>query len=150
MTNRFANIFFSSIVVIGCIVFGIIAAGFENPGALAGSQVPTQVFPLILVTFTGVCSLLNILGYIRGDPEGDADEPFDMNIDILIRMVLMVGILVSSFFLWDWVGFVPTSIFMSVGIAAVLRVTNVMVYVGLAIYGPLIWAVFTYGLGVRL
>lgn len=150
MTNRWANIWFSSLVIVGCFIFGYIALGFENPSALAGSQVPTQVFPLALLGFTAVCSALNILFYLKGDPEDDADQPLDFNLSIFIRIALIIAILVAVWLLWDVVGFIPVAILMCVGIAAVMQVRSPLVYIGLAIYGPIIWAIFKYGIGIEL
>lgn len=149
MTNRTINIAFSSIIIVACIIFGYIAMGFRNPGMLAGSQVPTQVFPLLVLSFTGVCAAINIAQYAFGNPEGDASEPFDVNTSIFWRVTAVIGIMIACFFIWDYLGFLPASIFMCVAIAAVLQVKSIPTYIGLAIYAPVIWAVFVYGLGVR-
>ena len=150
MTNRWANIGFSTVVIIACAIFIKIAMGFENPSALAGAQVPTQVFPVAMLGFTAICAAINIVNYLRGDPEGDAGERLDFDRTIALRVGLILALLIAVWLLWDVVGFIPVSVLMGVGIAAVMQVRSVPVYIGLAAYGPLVWAVFKYGIGIEL
>jgi len=150
MTRRWANIGFSAAIIVACIVFARIAIGFQNPSVLAGAQVPTQAFPLMILAFTALCSLINIVNYLRGDPEGDADRRFDFDRTIALRVGSIVALLVGARFVWDWYGFIPASLLLCLGIAAVMQVRNVLVYVGLAAFGPMVWALFNYAIGVNL
>ena len=150
MTNRTANIAFSALIILGCAIFAQIALEFENPTALAGSQVPTQVFPIAMLGFAALCSAINIVTYLRGDPESDADEALDINKAILLRVMFIVALMVAVWLLWDVIGFIPVSILMCLGIAAIMQVRKPLTYLGLAIYGPVVWAIFKFGIGIEL
>ncbi|MEM7464440.1 MAG: tripartite tricarboxylate transporter TctB family protein [Pseudomonadota bacterium] len=150
MTNRWANIGFSTIIIFACGVFSYIAMGFDNPSALAGSQVPTQVFPIAMLAFTAICSAINIVNYLTGNPEGDADELLDFDGTVALRVGLIIALMILTYFVWEPIGFIPTSIILCLGIAVVMQVRSPLVYIGLAIYGPLVWAVFNYGIGISL
>ncbi|MCJ7873265.1 tripartite tricarboxylate transporter TctB family protein [Phaeobacter sp. J2-8] len=150
MTNRAANIGFSLVVIIACIVFAQMALQFENPGALAGAQVPTEVFPLMMLGFTALCALINIVNFLRGDPEGDADRPFDFRPAVAMRVISIVALLLICVFLWDWIGFIPMSVVLLLGIAAIMQVRSPVAYIFLAAFGPLVWAAFNFGVGTPL
>lgn len=150
MSVRSANIAFSIAIIIACAVFGKMALGFENPGALVGAHVSTEVFPLISLGCIALFSIINFFNFVRGNPEGEKDAVLNIDRFVLLRIGLMVAILFVSYFLWEWIGFIPTSIFMTSSIALVMQVRSILTYVLLAIYGPCLWAVFHYGLGLNI
>lgn len=150
MSVRSANILFSIVVIIASAAFGKMALGFEDPPALVGAQVPTNVFPLISLGCIAFFAAINVVNFARGNPEGKKDAVLDINMTVLIRVGLMISILFLSYFLWGRLGFIPTSIIMSVAIALVMQVRSILTYVLLGLYGPCLWAVFQYGLGLNL
>lgn len=150
MSLRIANITFSIAIIIACGVFSKMALGFSDPPALAGAQVPTNVFPLISLGLIALFAIINIFNYVRTDPEGQKDTVLDVDRFVLLRVAIMITILFVSYLLWGWIGFIPTSIIMTVSIALVMQVRSVLTYILLAVYGPCLWAVFNYGLGLNL
>lgn len=150
MSVRSANIAFSIAIIIACSVFGKMALGFEDPPALVGAQVPTNVFPLISLGLITLFAAINIFNYARGNPEGKESAILDVDRFVLMRVGMMIAILLVTYFLWEWIGFIPTSIFLTVSIAWIMQVRSILTYVLLAVYGPCLWAVFRYGLGLNL
>jgi hypothetical protein len=149
MPVRSANIAFSIAIIVACAVFGKIALGFEDPPALVGAQVGANVFPLISLGCIALFAAINIFNYSRGNPE-EEDARIDVDKFVLLRVGTVIVILFASYFLWIWIGFIPTSIFMPIAIALVMQVRSLLTYVLLAVYGPCLWAVFRYVLGLNL
>lgn len=150
MSNRLANIVFSTLLITGAIVFIQIARQFENLTALAGAQVPTQMFPIAVLCILILCASINLAKYVLPNGAADADQPFDMDFGTTVRVVGIIIILIVTTQIWDHIGFVPASVFSTLSIAAVLQVRSALTYACLAAYGPLTWAFFRYAVNVNI
>lgn len=150
MSNRLANILFSLAIIVAGIVFIKMAAGFENLTALAGAQVPTQMFPIAVLCILIFCSTINLVKYVMPNGAADANDQLDMNLAMFIRVALILAILIATIAIWDRFGFLPASVFSSLTIAVVLQVRSPLIYLGLSLYGPATWAFFRYAVAVNI
>lgn len=150
MSNRIANIVFSAGLITAALIFIRMASRFENLTALAGAQVPTQMFPIAVLSILIVCSTINLVKYAMPNGAADAGERFDMDLRVTLRVAGIIAILVITTELWSRLGFVPASIFSSLAIAVVLNVRSPLTYIGLVVYGPITWAFFRYAVNVNI
>ena len=150
MSNRLANIVFSTGLITAAVIFIHMAMQFENLTALAGAQVPTQMFPIGVLAILIVCAALNLVKYVTPGGAADANDRFDMDLGVTLRVGGIIVILVLTTQIWDRFGLLPASVFSTLAIAAVLQVRGLLTYAALAAYGPLTWAFFRYAVNVNI
>ena len=149
ISQQRANLFFAAILLFLAGWMAWIAWGFETP-ALGDATLPTKFFPLVLLGFIAVCTVIYAREYIvHGQSGGDGDEVLYQNAKQAKTGLLTLAAVVISYGLWQQFGFLIAGLFATPAIAFAMGTRNLSHYVVIVAGAVMTYLVFTYGLGTQ-
>lgn len=151
LTQRWANIAFTTVLLIACAYFAMEAEKFETSGLLATSGLPSKFFPRLLLAFVAVCSLIVLYLYgVLGGAGGDAEERVFEDAAAARRGVLMLAVAILSYVIWMNFGFIAMAVLMGPASLLAMGNRNPWIYGAVLVLTGLIYLVFTRLLGISL
>ena len=149
ISQRSANLVFALTLLALAGWLAVIAWGFETP-ALGDATLPTKFFPLVLLGFIAVCTVIYAREYIvYGQSGGDGDEVLYQDIKQAKTGLLTLASVVFSFMLWQQFGFVIAGLFATPAVAFAMGTRKIMHYAIIAVGAGITYLVFTHGLGTQ-
>ena len=149
ISQRTANLFFASILLVSSGWMAVIAWGFETP-ALGDATLPTKFFPLVLLGFIVFCTLTYAREYLlHGQSGGDGDEVLYQNASQTKTGLLTLASVVISYLLWHQFGFIVAGLFATPAIAFAMGTRKLSHYAVITLGAGVTYLVFTYGLGTQ-
>lgn len=149
ISQRSANLVFALILLVLSGWMAAIAWGFETP-ALGDATLPTKFFPLVLLGFIAVCTVIYAREYIvHGQSGGDGDEVLYQDKKQAKTGLLTLASVVFSYMLWQHFGFVIAGLFATPAIAFAMGTRKLTHYAIIAAVAGITYLVFTYGLGTQ-
>jgi hypothetical protein len=149
ISQRSANLVFALILLVLSGWMAVIAWGFETP-ALGDATLPTKFFPLVLLGFIAVCTVIYAREYIvHGQSGGDGDEMLYQDKKQAKTGLLTLASVVFSYILWQQFGFVVAGLFATPAIAFAMGTRKITHYAIIAVGAGITYLVFTYGLGTQ-
>ena len=106
--------------------------------------------PITVLAFIIVCSATLIARGLLLPSEADADEAVFVDRLALVRPLVTFIVMASSYFVWEYFGFLIMSISTALVIAAIMNTRSVRVYAFLFVFGPAVSYVFTHLLGLQI
>lgn len=151
LTQRLANIIFTTILLIACGWFAWVAQGFEAAGLLASSGLPSKFFPQLLLAFIALCALIIAYLYIaKGQTGGDAGDTVFADFSEARRGLLMMTVAVVCYFIWKHLGFIPMAFSMGPLSLIAMGVKSPWQYVIVLLLTGFTYLVFTQLLNIQL
>ena len=150
MTQKTGNIIFSILLILAATVLIYQATGFRGSGVVASSELGSGVFPIVILSFTIVCCLVNIFQnlYLKADGREKKKIPLDRT--QFIRVTLVFVACLVSYFAWERFGFlVMTTLFM-ISVAIILGVRSIRIWLLLLGFGPIVYFIFDRALHIML
>jgi len=149
ISQKRANLFFAAILLFLAGWMAWIAWGFETP-ALGDATLPTKFFPLVLLGFIAVCTVIYAREYIvHGQSGGDGDEVLYQDKKQAKTGLLTLATVVISYGLWQQFGFLVAGNFATPAIAFAMGTRKLSHYVIIIAGAVITYLVFTYGLGTQ-
>lgn len=149
ISQRSANLVFALILLVLSGWMAVIAWGFETP-ALGDATLPTKFFPLVLLGFIAVCTVIYAREYIvYGQSGGDGDEILYQDKKQAKTGLLTLASVVFSYMLWQQFGFVVAGLFATPAIAFAMGTRKITHYAIIAVGAGITYLVFTHGLGTQ-
>ena len=149
ISQRSANLVFALILLVLSGWMAVIAWGFETP-ALGDATLPTKFFPLVLLGFIAVCTVIYAREYIvHGQSGGDGDELLYQDKKQAKTGLLTLASVVFSYMLWQQFGFVVAGLFATPAIAFAMGTRKLTHYAIIAVGAGITYLVFTHGLGTQ-
>ena len=149
ISQRSANLVFALILLVLSGWMAVIAWGFETP-ALGDATLPTKFFPLVLLGFIAVCTVIYAREYIvHGQSGGDGDEMLYQDKKQAKTGLLTLASVVFSYMLWQQFGFVVAGLFATPAIAFAMGTRKITHYAIIAVGAGITYLVFTHGLGTQ-
>ena len=149
ISQRSANLVFALILLVLSGWMAVIAWGFETP-ALGDATLPTKFFPLVLLGFIAVCTVIYAREYIvHGQSGGDGDELLYQDKKQAKTGLLTLASVVFSYMLWQQFGFVVAGLFATPAIAFAMGTRKITHYAIIAVGAGITYLVFTHGLGTQ-
>ena len=149
ISQQRANLFFAAILLFLAGWMAWIAWGFETP-ALGDATLPTKFFPLVLLGFIAVCTVIYAREYIvHGESGGDGDEVLYQDKKQAKTGLLTLAAVVISYGLWQQFGFLVAGLFATPAIAFAMGTRNISHFVVIIAGAVITYLVFTYGLGTQ-
>ena len=149
ISQRSANLVFALILLVLSGWMALIAWGFETP-ALGDATLPTKFFPLVLLGFIAVCTVIYAREYIvHGQSGGDGDEILYQDKKQAKTGLLTLASVVFSYMLWQQFGFVVAGLFATPAIAFAMGTRKITHYAIIAVGAGITYLVFTHGLGTQ-
>ncbi len=149
ISQRSANLVFALILLVLSGWMAVIAWSFETP-ALGDATLPTKFFPLVLLCFIAVCTVIYAREYIvYGQSGGDGHEVLYQDIKQAKTGLLTLASVVFSFMLWQQFGFVIAGLFATPAVAFAMGTRKIMHYAIIAVGAGITYLVFTHGLGTQ-
>ena len=149
ISQRSANLVFALILLVLSGWMAVIAWGFETP-ALGDATLPTKFFPLVLLGFIAVCTVIYAREYIvYGQSGGDGDELLYQDKKQAKTGLLTLASVVFSYMLWQQFGFVVAGLFATPAIAFAMGTRKLTHYAIIAVGAGITYLVFTHGLGTQ-
>ena len=149
ISQRVANLVFAAISLVAAACMGWIAWGFETP-PLGDATLPTKFFPLILVGFVAVSTVVYAIEYILlGQSGGDEKEVLFEGWPEARRGLSTLTVTCISYFIWQEFGFMYAGLFATPAIALAMGTRNLWHFGIIFIGAGLTYLVFTYGLGTQ-
>ena len=149
ISQQRANLFFAAILLFLASWMAWIAWGFETP-ALGDATLPTKFFPLVLLGFIAVCTVIYAREYIVfGQSGGDGDEVLYQDKKQAKTGLLTLAAVVISYGLWQQFGFMVAGLFATPAIAFAMGTRQLSHYVIIFAGAVITYFVFTYGLGTQ-
>ncbi len=151
LSQRTANLIFVAALLLACGYFAWKAEGFVTSGLLASSGLPSKFFPQLMLGLMALCAVIVGVTYLtRGAAGEDAGETvFDGPIEAR-QGLLMLAVTVVCYVIWRNFGFIPMAVVLGPLSLLAMGVRAPLIYVTVLMLTALIWAVFTYGLGIQL
>ena len=149
ISQRRANLFFAAILLLLAGWMAWIAWGFETP-ALGDATLPTKFFPLVLLGFIAVCTVIYAREYIvHGESGGDGDEVLYQDKKQAKTGLLTLAAVVISYGLWQQFGFLVAGFFATPAVAFAMGTRKISHFVIIIAGAVITHLVFTYGLGTQ-
>jgi len=149
ISQRSANLVFALILLVLSGWMAVIAWGFETP-ALGDATLPTKFFPLLLLGFIAVCTVIYAREYIvHGQSGGDGDEVLYQDKKQAKTGLLTLASVVFSYMLWQQFGFVIAGLFATPAVAFAMGTRKITHYAIIAVGAGITYLVFTHGLGTQ-
>lgn len=149
ISQRSANLVFALILLVLSGWMAVIAWGFETP-ALGDATLPTKFFPLVLLGFIAVCTVIYAREYIvHGQSGGDGDEVLYQDKKQAKTGLLTLASVVFSYMLWQQFGFVIAGLFATPAVAFAMGTRKLTHYAIIAVGAGITYLVFTHGLGTQ-
>ena len=149
ISQRSANLVFALILLVLSGWMAVIAWGFETP-ALGDATLPTKFFPLVLLGFIAVCTVIYAREYIvYGQSGGDGDEVLYQDKKQAKTGLLTLASVVFSYMLWQQFGFVVAGLFATPAVAFAMGTRKLTHYAIIAVGAGITYLVFTHGLGTQ-
>ena len=149
ISQRTANLVFALILLVLSGWMAVIAWGFETP-ALGDATLPTKFFPLVLLGFIAVCTVIYAREYIvYGQSGGDGDEVLYQDKKQAKTGLLTLASVVFSYMLWQQFGFVVAGLFATPAVAFAMGTRKLTHYAIIAVGAGITYLVFTHGLGTQ-
>lgn len=149
ISQRSANLVFALILLVLSGWMAVIAWGFETP-ALGDATLPTKFFPLVLLGFIAVCTVIYAREYIvHGQSGGDGDEVLYQDKKQAKTGLLTLASVVFSYMLWQQFGFVIAGLFATPAVAFAMGTRKITHYAIIAVGAGITYLVFTHGLGTQ-
>jgi hypothetical protein len=150
LTQRFANIIFTILIVIACIWFAKIAEGFEASGLLASSGLPSKFFPQLLLAFTAICAVVIFCLYVfKGQTGDDAGETVFEGFAEARRSLLMMVVAIACYFIWKNFGFIPMAVVLGPLSLIAMGVKSIKQYIVVLLLTGLTYLIFTQLLNIQ-
>lgn len=149
ISQQRANLFFAVILLSLAGWMAWIAWGFETP-ALGDATLPTKFFPLVLLGFIAVCTVIYAREYIvHGESGGDGDEVLYQDIKQAKTGLLTLAAVVVSYGLWQQFGFLAAGFFATPAVAFAMGTRKISHFFVIFAGAVITYLVFTYGLGTQ-
>ena len=149
ISQRSANLVFALILLVLSGWMAVIAWRFETP-ALGDATLPTKFFPLVLLGFIAVCTVIYAREYILyGQSGGDSDDVLYQDKEQAKTGLLTLASVVLSYMLWQQFGFVIAGLFATLAVAFSMGTRKLTHYAIIAAGAGITYLVFTYGLGTQ-
>ena len=149
ISQRSANLVFSVFLLISAGWMAWIAWGFETP-ALGDATLPTKFFPLVLLGFIAVCTVIYAREYIvYGQSGGDKDNTLYQDKGQARTGLLTIASVIISYVIWQYFGFVAAGLFAMPSVAFSMGTRKPSHYAIIFIGAIFTYLVFTYGLGTQ-
>lgn len=151
LNQRTANLAFVCVLLCCAAYFAWMAEGFVTSGLLASQGLPSKFFPQLTLGVIGLCGLIVGFTYLsRGHVGGDDGETVFTNTTEARQGLLMLVVAVVCYAIWRNFGFVPMAICLGPLSLLAMRVRAPLIYVVVLALTAVIYAIFTYGLGIQL
>lgn len=150
MTQRPANIAFSSVLIVACIILINLALNFDDASSTASSELSSGFFPIAVLTFIIISCLFNIGIYLKANTEKTKEDYVDLNSTQLIRVALGFISLLAAYFVWEYFGFMVMATFLVIAISVIMATRSKTIYVFLLLLGPALFFIFDKGLQITL
>lgn len=149
ITQRIANLIFALFLISLSAWMAWIAWGFKTP-ALGDATLPTKVFPLVLLSFIVICTLIYAREYwIQGESGGDKGEHLYESAHQAKTGVFTLISVVLSFVIWTRFGFLIAGLIATVLIAFSMGTRRLSHFVIIGCGAGLTYLVFTHLLGTQ-
>ena len=149
ISQRSAKLVFALILLVLSGWMAVIAWEFETP-ALGDATLPTKFFPLVLLGFIAVCTVIYAREYIvHGQSGGDGDEVLYQDKKQAKTGLLTLASVVFSYMLWQQFGFVIAGLFATPAVAFAMGTRKLTHYAIIAVGAGITYLVFTHGLGTQ-
>lgn len=151
LSQRTANLVFVTALLAASGYFEWVAEGVVTSGLLGSSGLPSKSFPHLMLGAMALCALIVGFQYLtRGGAGGDEGQSVFDGAGAALRGPLMLVVSVICYFVWKTYRFVPMAVILGPLSLLAMRVRAPLIYVTVLVLSALIWAVFTYGLGIQL
>ena len=151
LSQRTANLFFVTIVLVACGYFAWLAEEFVTSGLLASSGLPSKFFPQLMLGLTAFCAVMvGYLYWVHGSAGGDAGETVFANGQEARQGILMLVVAVACYLIWRAFGFLPMAVVLGPLSLLAMGVRRPILYAVVLALTVLITLIFTYGLGIQL
>lgn len=149
ISQRTANLVFAALLLATTAVMAWIAWDFETP-ALGAATLPTTFFPLVLLGFVALCTLVYAWEYVfLGQSGGDDREQLYESRAHAGRGLLTMLAACTAFVLWREVGFAAAGLFAAPALALAMGTRNLRHLLVVFIGAGITWLAFTFGLGTQ-
>ena len=151
LSERLANIIFSTLVICACIYFAVIAERFETSGLLASSGLPSKFFPHLMLALMAFCSAVVLFMYARHGSAGEGDDQTVFgDAGDARRGILMLSVAVACYLVWMNIGFITMAVIMGPLSLLVMGVRSPKIYLVVILLTVLVYLAFTQLLGTQL
>lgn len=151
LTQRFANIVFTVVLIVACAYFAMVAQGFKAAGLLATSGLPSKFFPQLLLGCTVLCAVIVAVLYLfRGTAGDDSGATVYGDAGEARRGLLMLVVALICYGIWSRFGFIPMAIILGPLSLLAMGIRSVALYVTVLLLSGVVYGVFTRFLGVQL
>ena len=149
ISQRIANIFFALLLLVSACWMAVIAWGFETP-ALGNATLPTKFFPLVLLGFIGICTIIYVREYIvHGQSGGDGGEYlYEEKSQAKTGLLTLLAVIIS-YILWQYFGFIVAGIFATPAISFAMGTKKLSHFVTIILGAGVTYIIFSYGLGTQ-
>jgi len=149
ITQRAANLVFAAMLMVTLGYMAWIASGFETP-ALGGATLPTHFFPLVLLAFVGVCTMVYGFEYLSsGGSGGDQGEAVYDDWMQARRGLFTLIATCAGFVVWHEFGFMAAGLTATPAVALAMGTRKLWQFAVIFIGAGITYLVFTYGLGTE-
>ncbi len=149
LTQRFANIVFTILVIIACAYFAVVAQGFEAAGLLASSGLPSRFFPQLLLGFTALCAAIVFFVYVTRGEAGDEGQTVFASSAEARRGLLALAAAVVSYVVWRSFGYIAMALVSGPLLCLAMGVRSPVIYCVVLSLAAGVYLVFTQFLGTQ-
>ena len=147
--QRTANLVFAALLMATLGYMAWVATGFETP-ALGGATLPTHFFPLVLLAFIAVCTLVYGFEYLSsGGSGGDQGEVVYEDWIQARRGLFTLVATCAGFAIWREFGFMAAGLATIPAVALAMGTRKIWQFAVILIGAGITYLVFTYGLGTE-
>lgn len=150
MTQVFANIVFSGLLIGVCGVLINMALHFEDAGAVGSSELNSDFFPITVLSFIILSSLLNIGQHLKAKPADAKQEFVDLDLAKLMRVLIAFAFMIVSFFIWEYFGFIAGAGVLTIALSLIMATRSIRIYLFLLLLVPVLFFIFEQGLQITL
>ena len=149
ITQRLANLVFAALLLVVTTYMAWLAAGFETP-ALGGATLPTHFFPLVLLAFIAVCTVIYGFEYLtKGESGGDQGEVVYEDWIQARRGLFTLIATCACFLIWHRFDFTVAGLVATPLIALAMGTRSLWQFAVIFAGAGITYLVFTYGLGTQ-
>lgn len=151
LSQRIGNVVFAIVLLVACVFFGNAALNFDDLSLPGSSQLSSRFFPIVMLVFIGVCTVIVLIQYILDKGIGlRSEETVFETPKAAVHGILTLVAVVASYLIWDAYGFIPAALFIGPAAALAMGVRNPIIYIVLVALSVLIYVAFTQLLNVQL
>ncbi|WP_136442637.1 tripartite tricarboxylate transporter TctB family protein [Pacificoceanicola onchidii] len=150
LSQRWSNIVFAILILIGAAWFAWVAQGFEAAGLLASSGLPSKFFPQLLLAGMAICAVIVLVVYlVKGAAGKNEDTHVYGSGAAALRGLSTLVAVVAGYFIWRTWGFEVMAVFIGPATLLTMGERNPVIYgIVLALAGG-VYLVFTQLLGTQ-